>query len=309
MHLRLLNCARLIFATAMVPLPLALVAESSRSLAHDELVNSEGLRLSISETDTEPALMIALPGQSSKPPEIRVLFPEHVTAKKKGDTDAERLYLFRPGMQGEKPQWKRSRDSLEYERDFSSGIHMLARATLQEDGVLFHYEFENHSDVDYAMITAVTDPRMTGVFHDVRLERTYVHRKDGFALLAAETPDRLTMPLSRWLPSRYLDSYTWPVPAQRAERRGDGITYYNASQVVDEPLLATVSSDQKWVAASFTNTTGNVWSNPELTCQHVDPERPLPPAAKVQWDVKILIFQGSLDQVLNKVRSQRALLE
>jgi len=285
-------------------LPIAIFAQEPMSLS-----NSEGLRLSISETDVQPALTIALPDESSNRPEILVLFPEHVTAKKKGNTDAEHLYLFRPGLQGEKSQWKRSRDALEYERDFSVGIHMLARATLQEDGVLFHYEFENHSNVDYTTITAVTDPRMTGVFHDVRLERTYVHRKDGFALLAAETPDRLAMPLSQWLPSRYLASYTWPVPAQRVERRDDGITYYNASQAVDEPLVATVSNDHKWVAASFTSTTGNVWSNPELTCQHVDPERPLPPRAKVEWDVKILIFPGSLDQVLKKVESQRPLLK
>jgi hypothetical protein len=304
MNLRPLSCVRLICVTAIVQLPIALVAQEPMSLA-----NSEGLRLSISEADTQPALTIALPGEPSSRPAIRVLFPEHVTAKKLGSTDAEQLYLFRPGLQEEKPQWKRSRDSFEYERDFSAGIHMLARATLQDDGVLFHYEFENHSNADYAMITAVTDPRMAGVFHDVRLERTYVHRKDGFALLAAETPDRLTMPLRQWLPSRYLASYTWPVPAQRVERRADGITYYNASQAVDEPLIATVSSDHKWVAASFTNTTGNVWSNPELTCQHVDPERPVPARAKVEWDVKILIFQGSLDQVLKEVESQRPLLK
>ncbi len=304
MNLRPLYCVRLICVTAIVQLPIALFAQEPMSLT-----NREGLRLSISEADTQPTLTIALPGEPSNPPAIRVLFPEHVTAKKKGNADAEHLYLFRPGLQGEKPRWKRSGDSLEYERDFSAGIHMLARATLQDDGVLFHYEFENHSNVDYTMITAVTDPRMTGVFHDVRLERTYVHRKDGFVLLAAETPDRLAMPLSQWLPSRYLASYTWPVPAQRVERRDDGITYYNASQAVDVPLVATVSSDHKWVAASFTNTTGNVWSNPELTCQHVDPERPLPPRAKVEWDVKILIFQGSLDQVLKKVDSQRALLK
>jgi hypothetical protein len=93
------------------------------------------------------------------------------------------------------------------------------------------------------------------------------------------------------------------------ERREDGITYYNASQPVDLPLIATVSSDGKWVAASFTNMTGNVWSNPELTCQHVDPERPLPPRAKVEWDVKILMFRGSLDQVVEKVNSQRASLK
>jgi hypothetical protein len=303
MNLRPLYWVRLICVAVIVQLPIALVAQEPMSLA-----NSEGLRLSISETDTQPALTIALPAESNRPA-IKILFPEHVTAKKNGNADAEHLYLFRPGLQGEKPRWKRSPDSFEYQREFSPGIHMLARATLQDDGVLFHYEFENRSDVDYTMITAITDPRMTGVFHDVRLERTYVHRKDGFALLAAETPDRLAMPLSEWLPSRYLASYTWTVPAQRVERRADGITYYNASQPVDVPLVATVSSDHKWVAASFTNTTGNVWSNPELTCQHVDPERPLPARAKAEWDVKILIFPGTLAQVLIKVGSQRPLLK
>jgi hypothetical protein len=303
MNLRPLYLVRLICVAVIVQLPIALVAQEPMSLA-----NSEGLRLSISETDTQPALTIALPAESNRPA-IKILFPEHVTAKKNGNADAEHLYLFRPGLQGEKPRWKRSPDSFEYQREFSPGIHMLARATLQDDGVLFHYEFENRSDVDYTMITAITDPRMTGVFHDVRLERTYVHRKDGFALLAAETPDRLAMPLSEWLPSRYLASYTWPVPAQRVERRADGITYYNASQPVDVPLVATLSSDHKWVAASFTNMTGNVWSNPELTCQHVDPERPLPARAKAEWDVKILIFPGTLAQVLTKVGSQRPLLK
>ena len=70
---------------------------------------------------------------------------------------------------------------------------MLARATLEEDGVRFHYAFHNGSAVTYDMIYAVTDPRLTGMFHDVRLERTYVHHADGFALLAADTPSRLTM--------------------------------------------------------------------------------------------------------------------
>jgi hypothetical protein len=51
------------------------------------------------------------------------------------------------------------------------------------------------------------------------LERTYGHRKDGFELLAAETLDRLTLPVSQWLPGRFLDSDMWPVPAQRVERR------------------------------------------------------------------------------------------
>src|SRR5882762_4453988 len=75
------ECAIVVLcATAIVQLPLALVAQEPRSLA-----NREGLRLSVSEADTQPALTIALPGEPGNPPAIRVLFPEHVTAKKMGN--------------------------------------------------------------------------------------------------------------------------------------------------------------------------------------------------------------------------------
>jgi hypothetical protein len=299
---RLRHPFRLVCAAAIVSLPVWLVAQEPASLKNDA-----GLRVAIAKDNTQPVLSVTLPGASA--PAIEVLFPEHVTARKRGDTESEHFYQFRPGRQSDGPAWIRSGDSLAYERDFSAGVHMLARATLQQDGVSFHYEFENRSDVDYEMITAITDPRMTGILHDVRLERTYVHRKDGFGLLAADTPSRLTKPLSQWLPARYMDSYTWPVPAQLIEYRGDDIAYYNASQPVDLPLIATLSSDGGWVAASFTSMTGNVWSNPELTCQHVDPDRPLPARGRVAWDVKILVFRGGLDQVLEKVESQRPLLQ
>jgi hypothetical protein len=175
---------------------------------------------------------------------------------------------------------------------------------LAEDGVRFQYELANQSNVAYEMIYAVTDPRLGSIFHDVRLERTYVHHKDGFDLLASETPSRLTMPLNQWLPSRYLAPFTWPVSPQRVEQRGDGITYYNKSRAVDEPLIATLSTDRKWVVASFTRTTGNVWSNPELTCQHVDPQTSLASGQQAILWMKVLIFQGSLDQVLQAVIAQ-----
>ncbi len=117
------------------------------------------------------------------------------------------------------------------------------------------------------------------------------------------------MPLERWLPARYLAFYTWPIPAKKVEKRGDGITYYNKSRAVDEPLIATVSSDGKGVVASFTRTTGNVWSNPELTCQHVDPEIPLAPGTNAAMETKILVFEGSLDDVLKKFNIQRESLQ
>jgi hypothetical protein len=270
--------------------------------------NSAGVRASVAEENTQPVLRVTVPGPSPAERTFEILFPEHVTGRPQGLKEGQHFYLFRSGKSGERPPWRQNGNALEYERDFN-GLHFLARATLEDDGLRVHYEFTNRSGVDYATMLAVTDPRMTGIFHDVRLERTYVHHKEGFDLLAAETPERLTMPLNRWLPARYLASFTWPVAAQRVERRDDGLTYYNKSRAVDQPLIATLSSDRKWVVASFARTTGNVWSNPELTCQHVDPQALLPPGQTATLEVKILIFQGSLDQMLEKVVAQRNTLK
>src|SRR5579871_4228268 len=272
-----------------------------------DIRNAAGVKLTIAEEDTQPALDIVLPDRPGVA--IKVVFPEHVTVRRRGGTEGEQLYLYRPGKSGERPAWRTVGGSLEYESDLKGNVHLLARATLEEDGVLFHYELQNRSNVDYEMALAITDPRMISTLHDERLERTYVHHRDGFDLLGSETPERLTLPLNQWLPSRYLASYTWPVPALRVEKRADGITYYNKSHAVDEPMVATLSADRKWVVASFTKTTGNVWSNPELTCQHVDPYKPLVPGGTAQIEVKILIFQGTLEQALEKVRAQRGLLQ
>jgi hypothetical protein len=233
-----------------------------------------------------------------------------VTIRKHSHSEAEQLYLFQPGSKGERPSWRNIDRSLEYERNLPGGIHMLARATLEEYGVRFEYVFTNRSEVEYDMVYAVTDPRLTSIFHDVRLERTYVHHSDGFKLLASETPERLTMPLDKWLPCRYLVSYTWPVPATLIERRADGIMYYNKSRAVDIPFIATLSEDRQWVIASFTSQfdkTGNVWSNPQLTCQHVDPQSSLLPGKQMKIEVNILIVRGSVEDAFAIAMQQRNL--
>lgn len=184
---------------AWAPLALccALMAQSpgARTIA-----NAAGVRMTVAGENADPTLKILVPGYAESDGAFQVVFPEHVTVRAHGAQDAKHVYLWQPGRVGAAPAWKATKDSLAYEKDLEGGIHMLARATLQDDGVLFHYEFENRSDVEYDMVYAPTDPRLTGVFHDVRLERTYVHHSSGFDLLASETPQRLTMPLNEWLP-------------------------------------------------------------------------------------------------------------
>jgi hypothetical protein len=278
---------------------------SNEDVVEDLVIrNAAGMQLAVVNENADPTLRLILPGQPSSDRSIEILFPEHVTVRPQGKTDAYQLYMFQGVNSGERPKWRKSEHALEYEQTFPGKIGMLARATLEEDGIRFHFRFSNLSDKKFDLVYAPIDPRLTGNFHDLRLERTYVHHKNGFELLASETPDRLTMPLNQWLPTRYLDSFTWPIPANRAERR-DGIMYYNKSRAVDAPFIATVSQDRKWVIASFTHTAGNVWSNPELTCQHVDSQAAIGPGEEAILETKMLFVRGSLDDAFKIAMQQK----
>jgi hypothetical protein len=171
-----------------------------------EVRNSSGLQLSADTHDHDPALILVVPSGPENERRSRILFPEHVTVRAHGQSEAKHLYIFRPGPGGESPRWTKSGNALEYAAGFGE-IRFIARATLLDDGIVFRYQFANPSATDYDMATAITDPRFHGIFYDPRLERTCVHHRDGFNLLASETPARLAMPLARWFPVRYLASY------------------------------------------------------------------------------------------------------
>ena len=288
------------------------LAGSCSSSGQQLFVNdvSSGLRLEVANEHALPALRIQIPGRPAHDEGILVIFPEHVTVRKSGATEGEQLYLWRPGAMGKRPDWKREGSTLTYTSEFAGGMHMVASATLERDGVLFRYEFENRSSAAFDAVQAITDPRMqTPYLRDVRLERTYMHRNGKFVLMASDVPERLTMPLSLWLPSRYRVPYVWNVEPQSKVRQADGVMWYNARARADEPVIATVSTDGAWIVASFSHNPGNIWSNPELTCQHVDPDLPLKAGARGSIEVKILILHGALSDVETKVQKQRPELE
>jgi hypothetical protein len=73
--------------------------------------------------------------------------------------------------------------------------------------------------------------------------------------------------------------------------------------------MATLSTDRHWIMATFSRNPGNLWTNPELTCQHADPEIALPRHSIGVLEEKTLFFSGILDDVADKVRLQRAALK
>lgn len=288
---------------AIAVLCLFLAGCQSKGQALGAVTNQAGVRMQVA-TGSAPALRILLPGQPDSDPGIVIILPEHVTARARGSAEARHLYLSANASGA--TAWRRSGTALEYTRTLDEGVVMTARATLEPDGTRYEYEFRNTGATDWETIQAVTDPRMeTPVLHDVRLERTYIHRDGRFELLAVETPARTTEPLAQWLPNRYRAPYSWPIESRRMEKQDDGLTWYNTSFRVDEPFLATVSTDGKWVMATFAYDPGNVWTNPELTCQHADASTALPRGATASHRSKTLLLQGGLEDVLRAVRAQR----
>ena len=52
-----------------------------------------------------------------------------------------------------------------------------------------------------------------------------------------------------------------------------------------------------------------MWSNPELTCQHVDPQAALSPGEEAILETKLLVVRASLDDVFKMAMRQRDSLQ
>ncbi len=267
---------------------------------------NSGLRLRVINKEF-PKLQILLPDQSNSERGIEVEFPEHVTVVNEKTRVAQHLYLESRGNQNKMtlPSWKIEGGTITYETLLNGSVRMIAKAQLDADGVRYSYSLTNNSSISYQKIQAVTCVKLYSVFSDTLLERTYVHHREGFDLLASETPERLTMPLNKWLPCRYLVSYDWPVANKRKEKDEDSITRYNKSRKADIPIIATLSHDKQWIAATFTTKTGNLWTNPERNCHHADPSAALNSNGTQTLTLKTYVYKGSLEQVLSYIAKEK----
>jgi hypothetical protein len=247
-----------------------------------------------------PLLKVLLPGEPESDRGIEIEFPEHLTGLNLQGHQVEHLYLVSLGTNNRRtpPSWHRTDHTLTYESDLDNAVTLTATVTLEEDGLRYTYKMINHGKRAWQQLQAVTCVKQYSLFADTLLERTYVHYLHGFELLASGTPQRLTMGLQKWLPCRYLVSYTWPVNPIPVQKDEDGVTRYHVSKKVDRPFLATLSHDHKWLAATYTREMGNLWTNPERSCQHADPAVNLGPGETKTLELKTFIMKGSLDQLL-----------
>jgi hypothetical protein len=282
---------------------------SLHSCAQSELSlkdSKSGLRLFVINTDF-PLLKALIPGQPDTDRGIEIEFPEHVTGLNTQRNAVEHLYLVSRGNANRRtvPVWKKDGNTLIYETLINGNIRLIAKAKLDSNAITYSYTFTNLSDISYQNLQAVTCVKLYSVFSDTLLERTYVHHADGFDLLASETPQRLTMPLDKWLPCRYLVSYRWPVAPKKIDKGEDSITRYYKSKKADEPFIATYSHDKKWIAATYTAETGNLWTNPERTCQHADPSITLNAHETKSLVLKTFLFKGSPEMLLKYIAKEQ----
>ncbi|WP_221392692.1 hypothetical protein [Dyadobacter sp. NIV53] len=267
-----------------------------------QLMISKGLKVIVVQKDF-PLLKVLLPNQPNSDRGIEIEFPEHVTGLNQKNNKIEQLYFVSKGSANKRtlPTWRAEGNSLIYESDLDNKVSLIATARLEANGLRYTYKFINHSDVSYLNLQAVTCVKLYSVFSDSLLQRTYVHHSDGFELMASETPNRLTIPLQKWLPCRYLVSYNWDVPSIRSEKDSDSVTRYYKSRKADKPFIATLSHDKSWIAATYTKETGNLWTNPERSCQHADPAINLGAGETKSLELKTIIIKGNPEQLLKVI--------
>ena len=286
---------------------LALLISGAKAAAQSGLSISipTGLKVMVVQEDF-PLLKLLLPGQSISERGIEIEFPEHVTGVNEKTNKVEHLYLVTNGNANKRklPGWRVDANALIYETEFDNKVRMVATAYLESNGLRYTYKFINLSSISYQNFQAVTCVKLYSLFSDTLLQRTYVHHSDGFDLMASETPERLTMPLQKWLPCRYLVSYTWPLASKHIGKDEDAITRYYKSRKADKPFIATLSHDKTWIAATYTKEAGNLWTNPERTCQHADASITLNAGQIKSIDLKTFIIKGSLEQLLKIVNDE-----
>lgn len=291
--------------TILTILLLLSIGSCTTAQSNLSITQANGLKVMVVNQNF-PLLKLLLPNQSNTERGIEIEFPEHVTGLNEKNHQNEHLYLVTQGNRNKRtlPIWRIEGNALIYETKLDGLITMTATARLESDGLRYTYTFVNHSNESYQNLQAVTCVKLYSTFADTLLQRTYVHHADGFELLAAETPERLSMPMQKWLPCRYLVSYTWPVSPKRIEKDEDFITRYHKSRKVDKPFIATISRDKKWIAATYTKETGNLWTNPERSCHHADPAVNLYPGQTKSLELKTFIIKNELGSLLNMVNKE-----
>ena len=249
-----------------------------------------------------PTLELLFPPGEGPDPAVRIELPESVLAQLEGGSEQLTLYANHHA-DNKRPMWRVAGGAIEATFELDGGCQMNVQARAEPDGLRITYKFTNRSNENYAWIMPATCVRQSGSLEDPLLERTYVHHKNGFELLASETPDRLEMTQQQWLPCRYRAFHSWgrPRPEKRKIQRG-GLTSYTKSRPVDLPFVATQSRNGKWLIATYAKGVGSVWTNPARTCQHADPLVALKAGETKSVELKTFVLRGGLNDLLDRVR-------
>jgi hypothetical protein len=148
---------------------------------------------------------------------------------------------------------------------------------------------------------------------DVRLDRTYLHADGRFVPFAEGIVNRLDLAEREWRSFALRAELNRPPPVQpetaprnprHTQKRGHKKTVFLARRP-DLPVIATLSTDRRWVVATWSPASAALWTNVNWTCHHSDPicRRTIEPGAVAELEGKIFVYPGTLEQLVEKIRA------
>lgn len=280
--------------------------------------SENGVRVFALTDRVSPRVRILLPGESADSHGIEVECPEcFKVVGPKGNLES--IYVLDRRLKGQAPgatappyAWKTAGNVLSYDMNLGHGFAMHSEVAAESDGPRFRVAVTNNTDQSYDQALAVTCVQLgyEGNLADRRLDRTWVHHADGFDLLASESPERLTQPVDDWVQSRYHASKqaTTEPRDEKVMNAGFSRGYfmaYHKERLIDDPVIATTSRDERWVVATYSPEATLVWSNPDWTCHHSDPVTSLPAHGRARLEVKVFVVRGGLADLAPRLAAER----
>ena len=114
---------------------------------------SGGLQLVAVTAAAEPTLRVVLPGRPTSDRSIEVRVPGARDGRQTRQYGGRTLFGPAPTRRAVQSHGGLP-DARSYERDLPGPVHLLARATLEDDGVRFQNKLTSRSSTAYDMITA-----------------------------------------------------------------------------------------------------------------------------------------------------------
>jgi len=204
--------------------------------------------------------------------------------------------------------WQGDEKELTYTMQFDNKMTLTSQARVVGSEVFLSHTLYNGSGIDLEGLKMWNCVQLVQVpnLNDPLMERTAL-KVDGKFKLFRDTTPGFTPHQKSGAALRRFSAYMKGCARRHEENPfiaphpgfpddpSQSIYFWQAEPTIDAAVIATVSNDNSWGVATFSDKADNIWTNPGISCHHSDPSiASCPAGSTVVISNQLLFFEGNL---------------